>query len=324
MSANSALQPALLVTPTRPDLAAARQRALMYAQQLQPEDDSGLASQAPQGDPDARMLAQALGGTAIDAGGAMAPLEPLAAAGPAGVTSALDPPAPPAGGNLMLASLDMSSPDGGTAAGQSHGGRPHPSRFLPPPHSPPDHPPPRWDAQTYMNHLVEMGYRPVEAAGIVGQLQAESGFDTENVNHRGRGHGAYGLAQWRAERQQGLFDFAKSRGANIWDPQIQLEWVDRELHSPEYRSVLRKLHNARNVYEATAAMNGYEKPGGYSRNGVPTAVELWGRRYGNAQGAFGGYRPPQPNTVGQPPRPVQPMPARPPAPAAPGWPPTQP
>ena len=48
-----------------------------------------------------------------------------------------------------------------------------------------------------------------QAAGVTGNLMAESGFDIDPdaYNASGGGIGAYGIAQWRDDRQRGLQDY---------------------------------------------------------------------------------------------------------------------
>jgi hypothetical protein len=51
-----------------------------------------------------------------------------------------------------------------------------------------------------MDFFISKGYTPEQAAGIVGNLQAESGANlrTDAVGDQGR---AYGIAQWHKPRQ---------------------------------------------------------------------------------------------------------------------------
>ena len=101
------------------------------------------------------------------------------------------------------------------------------------------------------NYLVMKGLSPHQAAGVMGNLQAESGFEPGRVqyggtNSRGErsvagqpssidgtmridGRTGYGIAQWTSQgRQQGLHDFAVSRGTSDGDLATQLDWLYKE------------------------------------------------------------------------------------------------
>tara|TARA_B110000503_G_scaffold104241_1_gene155521 strand:- start:123 stop:3371 length:3249 start_codon:yes stop_codon:yes gene_type:complete len=56
------------------------------------------------------------------------------------------------------------------------------------------------------NYFAGLGYSPQQASGIVGNLMAESGrsLDPAAFNSAGGGKGAFGIAQWRADRQSNL------------------------------------------------------------------------------------------------------------------------
>jgi len=56
-----------------------------------------------------------------------------------------------------------------------------------------------------MDYFITRGWPPVQAAGIVANLQAESGLCSEAV---GDGGLTYGLAQWDMERQAAFATFA--------------------------------------------------------------------------------------------------------------------
>ncbi len=107
------------------------------------------------------------------------------------------------------------------------------------------------NAEKVWNFLISKGLTPPQAAGIMGNLQAESGFEPRRVqyggtNSRGEtsvagkpsslddtmridGSTGYGLAQWTSKgRQQGLHDFAVSRSTKDGDMGTQLEWLYKE------------------------------------------------------------------------------------------------
>lgn len=86
------------------------------------------------------------------------------------------------------------------------------------------------------NYLKADGYSDAQAAGIMGNWQAESGFDPSIC--QGGGHSdtcpqdgvtGYGLAQWTyGTRQQALHAFASNKGTKDSDLQTQLEFFDSE------------------------------------------------------------------------------------------------
>jgi len=59
------------------------------------------------------------------------------------------------------------------------------------------------------NYLISRGFNPAQASGIVGNLMAESGIglDPAAFNSAGGGQGAFGIAQWRADRQSNLLNW---------------------------------------------------------------------------------------------------------------------
>lgn len=62
---------------------------------------------------------------------------------------------------------------------------------------------------TSYNYLVSRGYTPNQAAGIVGNLMAESGrgLEPNAFNPAGGNLGAWGIAQWRADRQTNMLNW---------------------------------------------------------------------------------------------------------------------
>ncbi|MBR6707748.1 MAG: peptidoglycan-binding protein [Clostridia bacterium] len=127
-------------------------------------------------------------------------------------------------------------------------------------------------------------------AGLMGNLQAESGLRPNNLENRyadasgwtDEGYTAavdcgaitremfqdgagYGLAQWTYwSRKRDLYDFAKSQGVSIGDLGMQLAYLWAELK--QYGAVLTTLMNAKSVREASdAVLVGYEKPANQSK-----------------------------------------------------------
>ncbi len=97
------------------------------------------------------------------------------------------------------------------------------------------------NAEKIWKFLTGKGLTPVAAAGIMGNLQAESGFNPKRVQNTSTPDGdrdnitvdgvtGYGIAQWTsAGRQQGLADLAASRGVISGDLGVQLDYLWQEL-----------------------------------------------------------------------------------------------
>ena len=77
-----------------------------------------------------------------------------------------------------------------------------------------------------MQGLIQRGFNKEEAAAIVGNLWAESGFKTGATNPTS---GAYGLMQWLGGRQDKLVQFAQEKGKPVTDVDLQLDYIAWEL-----------------------------------------------------------------------------------------------
>jgi hypothetical protein len=86
------------------------------------------------------------------------------------------------------------------------------------------------NAQAIWTFFTGAGFSPQCTAGIMGNLQQESGLDP-NCHQSGGGKGR-GIAQWSVneERHNGLIEYAKSKGKEWTDLQCQLEWIIKELN----------------------------------------------------------------------------------------------
>lgn len=74
--------------------------------------------------------------------------------------------------------------------------------------------------------LIIRGYSPTAAAGIVGNLGQESGFNSGSIGDKGT---SGGLAQWHGDRLAQLEQYAISQGKDWRDPQVQLDFLDKEV-----------------------------------------------------------------------------------------------
>jgi hypothetical protein len=100
------------------------------------------------------------------------------------------------------------------------------------------------DPKYLLDGLIKRGARPVEAAAMVGNAAQESGFRTDVI---GDGGEAMGLWQWNGPRKAKLINFAKSRGRDPTDPDIQMDLVWHELNTSESKALkaMRKSDNPR-------------------------------------------------------------------------------
>jgi len=133
------------------------------------------------------------------------------------------------------------------------------------------------DALTMARNLMrDLGLTAEQAAGIVGNMIAESGVENARPQNTPPGTKGvlkvddvtgYGIVQWTSRgRQQALADYAKSKGADLSKPlsmDIEYQFFLKELKS-DYASVLSQIKQAKDVKTAsTIFMQQYEVPAGY-------------------------------------------------------------
>lgn len=131
------------------------------------------------------------------------------------------------------------------------------------------------NSQAAFNYLLDKGYSPAAAAGIVGNLVQESGVNpTVRPGDNGTAHG---IAQWRGDRYTGLQDYARKRDASVGDLSLQLDYLDQELKN-KYGSTYKNVMAAKTPGDAAAAFAlGYERPKG-AETGVASNVDGWANR----------------------------------------------
>ena len=143
----------------------------------------------------------------------------------------------------------------------------------------------RGNANNAMDYLTAAGLTKEGAAGVVGNLEAESGINSQRAqNEFGVGIGRYlsriksgemsrdefihdevgfGLAQWTSsDRKAALWDYAANdkAGRGIGDMTLQLEFLLKELQEG-YKDVLGVLTTTNNIDDASNAfMLGFERP----------------------------------------------------------------
>jgi hypothetical protein len=121
------------------------------------------------------------------------------------------------------------------------------------------------NAEKVFNFFVSRGYTAEQAAGIVGNLATESGIniDPEAFNKAGGGRGAYGIAQWRASRQEGLAAYANTIDQPINLLETQLGYILYELGSTEKRAG-QKIREAVSAKDAALIWDKYYERSGES------------------------------------------------------------
>lgn len=138
--------------------------------------------------------------------------------------------------------------------------------------------------KTIWDFLKAKGLNNYAVAGIMGNLQAESGLAannlqktyekklgvtdaqyTTNVDNGSytnfvRDSAGYGLAQWTYwSRKEALLKYAQSQKKSIGDLNMQLEFLWQELQS--YTKVMSVLKSAKSIREASdSVLTGYERP----------------------------------------------------------------
>ena len=166
-------------------------------------------------------------------------------------------------------------------------------------------------AKTIWNFLISKGMTESGAAALMGNLFAESGLNSTNLQNSfesslgyndasyttavdngsyryktytdvrssfSRDSAGYGLAQWTYwSRKQALYDYAKSRGSSIGDLNMQLDFLWQELNA-SYPTVVKTLTTATSVKTASdIVLTQFERPADQS-----TSVKELRANYGRA------------------------------------------
>jgi len=147
------------------------------------------------------------------------------------------------------------------------------------------------NARIAFDYYVSQGLSPVQAAGIVGNLQGESGqgLNPNAVNPGdGRdGSDSVGIGQWNSTRAQALKEFAAAKGVPWNDLNTQLEFLHQELKGPE-RGAYDRLMAAKTPEEAGQAMLAFERPKDWNKPGAhPERAQYAARVFS----AYGGGQP---------------------------------
>lgn len=157
------------------------------------------------------------------------------------------------------------------------------------------------------NFLLKAGYNHYGVAGLMGNLYAESGLQSNNLQNTSnsklnmtdaqytaavdngsytnfvKDSGGYGITQWTYwSRKQALLDYAKKKGTSIGDLTMQLEFLVNEIRT-SFPAVHTVLQNAVSVKEASdIVMLKFERPANQS-------VENLNKRASIGEGYFAKY-----------------------------------
>lgn len=111
-------------------------------------------------------------------------------------------------------------------------------------------------------YFINQGFTPEQAAGIVGNLQAESGPNLDNLyNPAGGGTGARGIAQWRGPRTQAFVERYGTYPDTATLDQ-QLDFIMHEFNTTEKRA-LNGVKSSSTAADAASAFDSlFERSGG--------------------------------------------------------------
>lgn len=144
-------------------------------------------------------------------------------------------------------------------------------------------------ARDTWDYLVSKGYSKQSTAGVMGNLQQESGIDPTKKQYGG-GPGR-GIAQWTVsqERFKGMSALAKSRGKDWTDLQTQLDWLDLEMQGKD-RATLNGLKRYVGGYDAFKALTNIRQAtdvfeASFERAGTPNMKN----RYKYAEGFYNDF-----------------------------------
>ena len=128
-------------------------------------------------------------------------------------------------------------------------------------------------AGSAVKFFISKGWTPEQSAGLVGNLQAESGANLK-IDAVGDNGQAYGIAQWHPPRQR---NFNKVIGKDIRQSSLedQLEFVNWELNNSE-AAAGRQLKRARTAEEAAWVVDEYyeRSSGAHRQNRINNALAL--------------------------------------------------
>ncbi len=109
------------------------------------------------------------------------------------------------------------------------------------------------NAERVFKFLVAQGLTANQAAGVVGNMMQESGGGTFNLDPAitNPSSGAYGIVQWYAERKTALINYATSVGKPVYDVDMQINFLWKELTTSYKTSVLDPIRATKDLREPT-------------------------------------------------------------------------
>ncbi len=120
------------------------------------------------------------------------------------------------------------------------------------------------NAKIAFQYFIGRGLTPNQSAGIVGNLQAESGVnpDIQERNPRGNGRGGYGIAQWTGGRRVAIENYARDTGQDLKSLQFQLDYLwDQELMKGYKTTVLDPIKASSTIRQSSDIfLHDFEKP----------------------------------------------------------------
>ena len=117
-------------------------------------------------------------------------------------------------------------------------------------------------AKAIYDYLIQRGFSPAAASGILGNMMVESGLRTDNLNPN---EGAIGFCQWEGDRRTALESFATANGKSVTDWHVQIDFMMHELQTNE-SGAYAKLKSAQTPREAAAVFDQcYERSSGEAR-----------------------------------------------------------
>ena len=116
-------------------------------------------------------------------------------------------------------------------------------------------------AEKIWNYFTSQGFSKEATAGVMGNLQQESGLNPEIVGSNGR---PYGLAQWLGSRRTNLEKQAKEKGVKLSDIKYQLDFLIEEMKGINFGS--KSFEDFKNIKDVSQAAylfeNYFERSGG--------------------------------------------------------------
>lgn len=113
--------------------------------------------------------------------------------------------------------------------------------------------------------LKANGYSDEAAAGIMGNIQAESHFDPAIIE-KANGVG-YGLIQWSYSRRTALNTFAQAHGKKVSSLDVQLDFMLHEFKTGYKLFYSKKFKSSKSIeYTTRAVLEHYEKPAEIEQN----------------------------------------------------------